>query len=177
MPRCLAQSRQSRGGEEENQKEQRGAGGGGAGPSKYQELGESGMLKEKDIARRRNATQALSVVLGHDSMQRPAEGSLDAAEQDRLSEGREGRRACRKEEETNVSDCVAVQCKDWVEGVSWGKNKNQNSSLVPCHGKVLPSWWVTAVGCSLWLRRANGWFPKCCKIVLVEVLFRAIDRQ
>lgn len=37
-------------------------------------------------------------------MQRPAEGSLDAAEQDRLSEGREGRRACRKEEETNVSD-------------------------------------------------------------------------
>lgn len=73
--------------------------------------------------------------------------------------------------------CVAVQCKDWVEGVSWGKNKNQNSSLVPCHGKVLPSWWVTAVGCSLWLRRANGWLSKCCKFVLVEVLFRAIDRQ
>ena len=56
-------------------------------------------------------------------MHRPAEGSLDATEQDHLSEGREGRRACRKEEETNVSDCVAVQCKDWVEGVSWGKIK------------------------------------------------------
>lgn len=53
-----------RGGEEENQKEQRGAGGGGAGPGKYQELEESGMLKEKDIARRCNTTQDLSVVLG-----------------------------------------------------------------------------------------------------------------
>ena len=58
MPRCLAQSRKRRGGEEKNQKE---AGGGGAGPSKYQELEESGMHKEKDKARRRNTTQALSV--------------------------------------------------------------------------------------------------------------------
>lgn len=99
-----------RGGEEENQKEQRGAGGGGgAGPSKFQELEESGMLKEKDIAGRRNTTQDLSVVLGHDRMEHPAEGSLDAAEQDGLSEGREGRRPCRKEEETNASDCVAMQ--------------------------------------------------------------------
>lgn len=135
MPRCLAQSRQSRGGEEENPKEQRGAGGGGAGPSKYQELEESGIHKEKDIARRRNTTQALSVVLGHDSMHRPAEGSLDAAEQGRLSEGREDRRAFRKEEETNVSDCVAVQCKDWVEGVSWGKIKTKTAVWYPVTAK------------------------------------------
>lgn len=98
-----------RGGGGENQTEQRGAGGGGAGPSKYQELGESGMFKEKDVARRHNTTKDLSVVLGHGHMEPPAEGSLDAAEQDRLLEGREGRRAGRKEEESNVSDCVAAQ--------------------------------------------------------------------
>ena len=67
------------------------------------------MLKEKDIAGRCNTTQDLSVVLGQDRMEHPAEGSLDAAEQDSISEGREGRRACRKEEETNASDCVATQ--------------------------------------------------------------------
>lgn len=84
-----------RGGEEENQKEQRGAGG-GAGPSKYQELEESGILKEKGIARRRNTTQDLSVVLGQDHMEHPAEGSLDATETRWSLRGKRGQKSLQK---------------------------------------------------------------------------------
>lgn len=74
-----------KGGEEEKREEEKEE----FGRSKYQELEGSGMLRGKDKATRPNSTRALSELLGQDYVEHRAEVSVDDAEQDHHSEGKE----------------------------------------------------------------------------------------